>query len=247
MLTLEHVTKVFTITDGSSLETIRDISLTVPEREFVAFVGPSGCGKTTLLKLIAGLEKPTQGRIVFEGRDVSSTNRERGMVFQEFALFPWLTVSDNIAFGLRLRKENNEKIDSVVSRYLKLTSLEQFKDSYPHTLSGGMQQRVAIARTLANKPKILLLDEPFGALDTQTRSHMQEFLSDLWEEEHKTVVLVTHDIGEALFLSDTVYILSSRPTIIRGKFDVTFDRPRKHELKFSSAFLHMKKEISDLF
>src|SRR5262249_43195384 len=157
--------------------------------EFVVFVGPSGCGKTTLLKLIAGLERPTQGRIVFDGKEVVSPGRDRGMVFQEFALFPWLTVSENIAFGLRLRGGAGERFQSTVMRYLTLTGLEQFSDSYPHTLSGGMQQRVAIARTLANDPKILLLDEPFGALDTQTRSLMQEFLSGLWEHEHKTVLL----------------------------------------------------------
>jgi NitT/TauT family transport system ATP-binding protein len=246
MLEFDRVTKTFAGTNGCGVEAIRSISLCVQDREFVAFVGPSGCGKTSLLKLIAGLEKPTQGRILFEGREVVLPGHDRGMVFQEFALFPWLSVRDNIAFGLRLRKRDNDRIQSTVSRYLKLTGLEQFKDSYPHTLSGGMQQRVAIARTLANNPKILLLDEPFGALDMQTRSQMQEFLSVLWEHEHKTVLLVTHDIEEALFLADRVYVLSPRPTTIRREFKIAFARPRIREVKFSRDFLEMKREISEL-
>jgi NitT/TauT family transport system ATP-binding protein len=246
MLKLDHVNKSFASPGGHLVQAIGDISITIGEREFVAFLGSSGCGKTTLLKIIAGLDKPTKGRVIFENQEIRSTSKERGMVFQDFALFPWLSISENIAFGLRLRQESTETIQSVVSHYLRLTELEQFKDSFPQFLSGGMQQRVAIARTLANDPKILLLDEPFGALDVQTRSQMQEFLAKLWEEEHKTVVLVTHDIEEALFLADRVFLLSPRPAMIASVLDIPFPRPRRRELKLSDGFFKMKKEVSSL-
>jgi NitT/TauT family transport system ATP-binding protein len=244
MLQLEHVGKSFLSSGGFPVEAIRDISITIGEREFIAFIGSSGCGKTSLLRIIAGLEKPTKGKLIFDGKEIVSTNKERGMVFQDFALFPWLTISENIAFGLRIRNVKEDAIRNVVSHYLQVTELGQFKDSFPHSLSGGMQQRVAIARTLANDPKILLLDEPFGALDVQTRSQMQEFLARLWEEEHKTVVLVTHDIEEALFLADRVFVLSSRPAVISEVFDVSFPRPRSPELKLSDEFFRFKKTVS---
>jgi len=245
MLELEHVAKIFA-NANLPIEAIRDISLTVVDREFLAFVGPSGCGKTTLLRLIAGLEKPTGGRILFGGQSVLSTSRERGMVFQDFALFPWLTVEQNIGFGLRVRGVSEDQIRTVVSHYLEVTGLRQFRSNYPYTLSGGMQQRVAICRTLANDPKILLLDEPFGALDVQTRAQLQEFLADLWEEEHKTVVLVTHDIEEALFLADRICILSSRPATVMSVVTVGFGRPRRRALKMAEEFFQMKKVIVSL-
>jgi len=246
MLELKGVSKIFMQPDGAAVEAVHSISALVHEREFVVFVGPSGCGKTTMLKIIAGLEKPTTGDIIFDGEKISTTGRDRGMVFQDFALFPWLTVKENIAFGLRLQKMPEEKIDDIVSYYLKITGLEQFAQNYPTSLSGGMQQRVAIARTLANNPKILLMDEPFGALDLQTRSKMQEFLSKLWEENHKTVVFVTHDIEEAIFLADRVFLLSKRPATVKQEFKIEFPRPRIHDLKFDDKFFKLKKQIAQM-
>lgn len=246
MLELKAVSKIFIQPDGAAVEAVHSISALIHEREFVVFVGPSGCGKTTLLKLVAGLEQPTEGEVIFNGEKISMTGRDRGMVFQDFALFPWLTVRENIAFGLRLQRISKDKIEDTVSYYLKITGLEQFAKNYPASLSGGMQQRVAIARTLANNPKILLMDEPFGALDLQTRSKMQEFLSKLWEENHKTVVFVTHDIEEAIFLADRVFLLSKRPATVQQEFRIEFPRPRTHELKFDDNFFKLKKQIAQL-
>ena len=249
MLVLESVTKTYDGRNGSSapVEAIGGISLTIGEGQFWAFVGPSGAGKTTLLRLIAGLDRPSGGRVVFNGQEILTTSWERGMVFQDFALFPWLTVSDNIAFGLRIRREREAKLRSAVSHYLQVTGLDPFKDAYPLTLSGGMQQRVAIARTLANAPKILLLDEPFGALDVQTRGQMQELLAELWEQERITVVLVTHDLEEALFLADRVCVLSARPAVVRQDIVVPFGRPRNRMLKLSDDFFRMKRDLARLF
>lgn len=246
MVRLERVRKAYAHPDGTEIEALRDVSFEVAEGEFFAVVGPSGCGKTTILKLIAGLVRPTSGNVKFEGREVSGSARERGMVFQQYASLPWLTVSENIAFGPRLRNEPEERTQSVVARYLKLTGLEEFADRYPGALSGGMQQRVALARTLANDPKVLLLDEPLGALDTQTRSQMQEFLATLWEKERKTLVLVTHDIEEAIFLADRVAVLTPRPAQVKQELPVRFPRPRTHELKFATEFIELKRQITGL-
>jgi NitT/TauT family transport system ATP-binding protein len=246
MLELKEVAKIFSRPNETAIEAVHDISASLHEREFVVFVGPSGCGKTTLLKIIAGLEYPTTGKVIFDGENIGTTGRDRGMVFQDFALFPWLTVKENIAFGLRLQKMPEEKIKDMISYYLKITGLEQFSQNYPTSLSGGMQQRVAIVRTLANNPKILLMDEPFGALDLQTRSKMQGFLSKLWEDSHKTVVFVTHDIEEAIFLADRVFLLSKRPATIKQEFKIEFPRPRTHDLKFDDKFFTLKKQIAQM-
>lgn len=243
MLKIKNISKKFLQRDGSNLEAISDISLHINAEDFVAVVGPSGCGKTTLLKLIAGLEKSTSGELIFEGKEITSTSRERGVVFQHFSSFPWLSVEENIAFGLRLKNFPEQKIQQTVNRYLEITDLVKFKNVYPSNLSGGMQQRVAIARTLANDPKILLMDEPFGSLDMQTRSKMQEFLSTLWEQNHKTIVFVTHDIEEAIFLADKVILLTQRPAKIKKEYAIDFGRPRLHDLKFSEKFFNLKKTI----
>lgn len=208
MLQLNHVSKTYYNPDGSVVKAIDDISLSVEKNEFIAFVGPSGCGKTTLLKLIAGLERLTSGKIVFDNQTVEKPAKERGLVFQHYTSFPWLTVFENIAFGLRLNSKPENEIKRAVAYYLKLTGLEKFASTYPKNLSGGMQQRVAIARTIANNPEILLMDEPFGALDVQTRSKMQDFFSEILEKEPQTFIIVTHDVEEAIFLADTVYFLS---------------------------------------
>lgn len=243
MLELKNISKKFPQPDGSIIEAIADISLNIMQQDFVAIVGPSGCGKTTLLKIIAGLEKPNSGQLIFDNKEIKSASQERGVVFQNFSSFPWLSVAENIAFGLRLKNFPEQKVEQIVSHYLKVTDLEQFKNVYPSNLSGGMQQRVAIARTLANDPKILLMDEPFGSLDTQTRSRMQEFLAMLWEQNHKTVIFVTHDIEEAIFLADKVILLTQRPAKIEKEFNIEFSRPRTHDLKFSNDFFDLKKTI----
>jgi NitT/TauT family transport system ATP-binding protein len=242
MLRFDQVSKGFRAKAGW-IDVVSDFTLDIGETEFGAVVGPSGAGKTTLLKLAAGLEYPTRGEVLFEGRRVEGPGRERGMVFQEFALFPWLNVAENIAFGPKANGWPEARTRQIVERYLALTDLREFARAYPHTLSGGMQQRVAIARTLAADPGILLLDEPFGSLDVQTRSLMQEFLANLWETEHKTVLLVTHDIEEALFLSDWVCVVSSRPARFVKQLRVPFERPRHAELKFTSEFVSLRREI----
>ena len=243
MLEIKNISKSFVQPDGSNIEAVADISLNVKRDDFVAIVGPSGCGKTTILKLIAGLERPTGGQLVFEDKKIISASQERGIVFQHFSSFPWLSVSENIAFGLRLKNFSEQKVKTIVSHYLKITDLEKFKNTFPANISGGMQQRVAIARTLANDPKILLMDEPFGSLDMQTRSRMQEFLATLWEQNHKTVVFVTHDIEEAIFLADKVILLAQRPAKIKKEYNIKFERPRLHELKFSEEFFNLKRVI----
>src|SRR3989338_2714016 len=220
MLELKEVSKVFNLKNGGVTDVLHDISLEIKEGEFVAVIGPSGSGKTTLLRIIAGLTSSSSGTLELDGKRISGTSRDRGMVFQNFSLFPWLTVAENIAFGLGLKKLTTEEANAIVARYLLITGLTQFKNAYPHSLSGGMQQRAAIARTLANNPKVILLDEPFGSLDVQTRSQMQEFLAKVWEEEKKTSVMVTHDVEEALYLADKVIVLSTKP----GKIAEILDR-----------------------
>lgn len=234
-----------TYEDGiKTIEAIKDIKLKVEEREFVAFVGSSGCGKTTLLKCVAGIIGPTKGKIVVDGQIITKPNKNIGMVFQEFSLFPWLTVRENIEFGLKIGNISLEKRTKIIKHYLNITGLKEFADVYPKSLSGGMKQRVAIARTLANNPKVILMDEPFGSLDSQTRSKMQEFLTKLWEDNRKTILFVTHDVEEAIFLADVVYLLSQRPAKIKQTFKVPFSRPRLHELKYSQGFFELEKEIS---
>lgn len=248
MLDLKHVSKKYQ-TNGKVVEVTKDLSFEIEDAKFVAFVGPTGCGKTTLLKIIAGLVEPSSGNILVDGEEVIGPGADRGMIFQDFTLFPWLPVRDNIGFGLNLRGVSEDEKKKKVEHYLKITGLVDFANFYPKDLSGGMQQRVAIARTLANDPKILLMDEPFAALDAHTRSKMQNFLTDLWEKEKKTVVFVTHDVSEAVFLADKVYVLSKRPMEIKKVFDVPFPRRRVHELKHDPNFFafcsKIAKELDD--
>ncbi len=243
MLELKQITKTYG-KNKSAFEAIKDLTFSVKEQEFVSIVGPSGCGKTTLLKIMSGLMQATSGEIILDGKSVSGPGKDRGLVFQQFTLFPWLTVRDNISFGLDLQKMDRKKKGTLVNHYLEITGLADFASSYPKNLSGGQQQRVAIARMLANDPKVLLMDEPFGALDSQTRSAMQEFLVNLWEAEHKTIIFITHDVGEAVFLSDTVHVLSKSPTVIKKSFTIPFSRPRTHDLKFTKEFFDLEREIS---
>ena len=243
MLEIKNISKTYD-NNGQLIKTIKDFSLSIDEHKFIVLVGPSGCGKTTLLKIIAGLLEQTTGEVILDGKKILEPDKERGMIFQSFSLFPWLTVKDNISFGLDLQNFSRKQKDEIVQHYLSIVGLSDFANAYPKNLSGGMQQRLAIARTLANNPKVLLMDEPFGSLDSQTRSKMQEFLTGLWEKDRKTILFVTHDVEEAIFLADTVYLLSQRPTEIKQVFNVPFVRPRLHELKYSQEFFELEKEIA---
>ncbi len=226
--------------DQHLYEIIRDISLRAMQGEFVALVGPSGSGKSTLLKCIAGLLPPSGGTITLNGKNITGPDKNRGMVFQNFSLFSWLSVRQNMAFGPLLRHvEMGERIEEM----LRVMDLTECADLFPSKLSGGMQQRIAIARTLLNDPDVLLMDEPFGSLDELTRSRMQELLINVWEKQKKTVLFVTHSIKEAAFLADTIYVLSDRPMQIKESFSVPFARPRQHELKRDQAFFAFQMRV----
>lgn len=240
MLRINNLSKTYT-DNNKQTEALRNISLSVEKGEFIALVGPSGSGKTTLLKILAGLIKPTSGQALLNDKSIDCPSRSRGMVFQQFSLFPWLTVRENIAFGLGLaKKKDEEKIDSLLDSF----GLKEFENSYPKSLSGGMQQRVAIARTLVVEPEVILMDEPFGSLDAQTRSKMQDFLARVYEKTQTTIVFVTHDIEEAVFLANKVYVLSNRPTTIKSEHTISFGRPREHSLKHSKEFFDMSVQIA---
>jgi len=225
LLEVKGVNKLF-LSDGKGMEVLREINLSIRENEFICFIGPSGCGKTTLLRIIAGLEEPTSGTVSLAGDLITGPGPERGMVFQEYSLFPWRTVLDNIAFGLELKGVPADERRTQSRQYLKMVGLERFETRYPHELSGGMKQRVAIARALVNDPKALLMDEPFGALDAQTRNIMQSELLRIWEEEKKTVVFVTHSVDEAIFLADRIVTMSARPGRVKDVIEITLPRPR---------------------
>lgn len=243
MLKIKNISKIYN-SGKKQIEVVSNLSFELRDKQFVVLVGPSGCGKTTFLKIIAGLLTPSSGEVILDGKKILMPGKERGMIFQNFNLFPWLTVRKNISFGLDVQRLDNTKKKEIVDRYLRITGLEDFAEFYPKDLSGGMQQRVAIARTLANNPKIILMDEPFGSLDSQTRSQMQEFLINLWETERKTIIFVTHNVGEAIFLADKIYVLSKRPMRIKKLFKVPFPRPRTHALKRSKDFFAFESKIT---
>ncbi|MDY6964556.1 MAG: ABC transporter ATP-binding protein [Halobacteriota archaeon] len=211
----------------SGFTAIEDLSFSVEDGEFVCIIGPSGCGKTTLLRMIAGLEKITTGDIILDGRRVSGPGNDRGFVFQEYTLFPWRTAQKNVEFGLEIQGIKKAERKIIASKYIDLVGLNGFEDRYPKELSGGMQQRVAIARALASNPEILLMDEPFGALDAQTRNLMQGELLRIWEKEHKTILFVTHSVDEAVFLADRVVVMTTTPGSVREIVEINIDRPRK--------------------
>jgi NitT/TauT family transport system ATP-binding protein len=225
---VQHVFKSFPH-NGSILEVLQDVSLTVEEGEFVCLLGPSGCGKSTIVHLIAGLERPDRGRIVVDGMPVTGPDPSRVVVFQDAALFPWLSVLGNVEFGLRMAGLEPRRRRERALEYIRLVHLSKFVHAYPHQLSGGMKQRVAIARALALQPAVLLLDEPFAALDAQTRSVLQNELLEIWELARPTILFVTHNVREATGLADRVYVISSRPGRIRDVQDVSVPRPRHAE------------------
>lgn len=245
-ISITSVTKRFE-TGDSFLTALDDVNLAVQEKEIVTLVGASGCGKSTLLNLIAGFETPTAGQILVDGQSIKGPGPDRGVVFQQTALFPWLSVEDNIAFGLLLRA-NRGKGDrqQIVERMLQRTGLSAFRERRPAELSGGMRQRAAIASVLAINPSTLLMDEPFGALDSLTRSIMQDFLLEIWEEQRKTVVLVTHDIDEAIYLADRTVVMTAHPGRIREMIDVNLPRPRRYEMRSEAPFIALRDHVTEI-
>ncbi|MBD2837526.1 ABC transporter ATP-binding protein [Pseudomonas sp. JM0905a] len=245
-LRVEQVCLRYNTPDGQTFTALENVSLSVPDQQFAVLVGPSGCGKSSLLYLTAGLAEPTSGEIYVGGKRVEGPGADRGMVFQSYTLFPWLSVRQNIEFGLKRKGMVNAEREEIVDFYLNEVGLTQFADRYPKQLSGGMMQRVAIARALANDPQILLMDEPFGALDSQTRMQMQQLLLRVWEHSKKTVVFVTHDIDEAILLGDRVYVMGARPGRIKREMDVPMPRPRDMDMVMERQFIEMKREILGL-
>ncbi len=231
---------------GNDVVALKDINLEVKESEFVVMVGPSGCGKSTLINMIGGLEKATEGQIQIDGKDVTEPGADRGMVFQGYSLFPWLSVRKNVEFGLKMKGVPKKEREQTAREFIKLIGLTGFENAFPKQLSGGMKQRVAIARTLANHPEILLMDEPFGALDAQTRVVMQELLAKISRETKNTILFITHDIDEAILLADRIYVMSRRPGTIREVLTVEMEGERNHEMLVTPEFLKMKQKIMDM-
>ena len=241
-LRIEGVSKRFTTADGGELLALTDTSLSIAAGELVTLVGPSGCGKSTLLRMLAGLDEPTGGRLFVGNEPITGPSAERGLMFQDPNLFPWLTVRRNVESGLRARGVLREKRHEI-DQFLRLVGLEQFADSYPHQLSGGMAQRAALARALVNHPKVLLLDEPLGALDAFTRMRMQDEVLRIWRARGTTMLLVTHDIDEAVYMSDRIVILSPRPGRVDRILDVPLARPRQRN---EAQFLRLRSEILEI-
>lgn len=245
-LMVEEVSMSYPLARGGSLEALHEVTFSAKEGEFVSLIGPSGCGKTTMIKLLAGLLEPTSGRILEDGREIRGVAGDRGVVFQYYHLYPWLSVEENIAFGLTVRQAPAEPRKKITAHYLAVMGLNEFARAYPRELSGGMQQRVALARTLATNPKILLMDEPFTSLDVQTKRFMQDLLLQLWSHERRTVIFVTHDVEEAVFMSDVVYIMSSRPGTLRERVPIPLSRPRDLTTEFSQEFIAIKKYVQEV-
>ena len=245
-LTVRNVTLRFERRGHPPLVALDDVSIDVGDREFSVIVGPSGCGKSTLLLLVAGLLAPTAGRMQLGDRLIAAPGPERGMVFQSYTLFPWLTVQRNIEFGPRLLGRPAAARADIARHYISEVGLTGFEDAYPRQLSGGMRQRVALARALANDPEMLLMDEPFGALDSQTRWVMQQLLLRVWEHTHKTVLFVTHDIDEAILLGDRVYVMTARPGRIKEEIAIPIARPRTVDVVTTPAFIALKRRILGL-
>jgi NitT/TauT family transport system ATP-binding protein len=244
-LVIDQVGKVFSTKSGEVVA-LDQTSFTVMEGEFVTILGPSGCGKSTILRVVAGLEEPSSGHVYLDGKEIKGPGPDRGMVFQSYTLYPWLTVEENITFGLQLKGISKRERKEVAAHYLELIGLKGFEKHYPIQLSGGMKQRVAIARALANDPEILLMDEPFGALDAQTRAIMQEILLKVWEESKKTILFITHDVEESIFLGDSIYVMTARPGRLKKQIKVPLPRPRDYHAKNSPEFAALKQELLEL-
>lgn len=241
----QHIDKTY-VSGKKTTKAIENVSIDIQDNDFVCIVGPSGCGKSTLLRMLAGLDFPTAGDIIVNDKKIKGPGPDRGMVFQTYTLFPWMSVEENIRFGLKIKKMPKDEQKEIVDRYLDIIGLTKFAKAYPKELSGGMKQRVAIARALANQPEVLLMDEPFGALDPHTKSMMQLLMREIWEKEHPTVVFITHDIDEAVFLANKIYVMSARPGKIIKEVNVYLAHKRNLELKDSPEFINMRKNINNL-
>jgi NitT/TauT family transport system ATP-binding protein len=245
-IALDRVTKVFGDESGGGIPVVEPLTLSIARGEFVVFVGPSGCGKTTVMRMIGGLETPTSGTIALSGNPVTGPSREKGMVFQSYSSFPWLTVLRNVRFGLKCRRDvSAAEKERIARHYLELVGLERFADFYVNRISGGMRQRVAIARTLAADPLVFLMDEPFGALDVLTRERLQVQLLNLQRAENKTVIFVTHDVDEAVLLADRIVVFSARPARVLRDIDVRAILPREHGLEITEdpGFRRLRQEV----
>ena len=249
-LSVQNLSVTYVGRDGELTEAVRDVSFDIVDKpdcgEIIVFLGPSGCGKSTILKAIAGLIPPTEGAILVDGAPVTEVGRDRGMVFQAYTSFAWLTVRDNIEYGLKLQGMVQAQRRELSQKYLAYVGLSEFAERYPKDLSGGMKQRVAIARTLINNPRVVLMDEPFGALDPQTRWGMQSLLLNVSRQEDNTIVFITHDVSEAVYLADTVYVLSPRPARIRHRVNVPLFPVRDIALKSASEFRAVEKQLLEM-
>jgi NitT/TauT family transport system ATP-binding protein len=243
-IAIDHVHMTYSGITGT-VEALRDVDFRIHPGEFICVVGPSGCGKTTLLNIIAGFLKPTSGRVLVNDREVTGPGPDRGVVFQQYAVFPWLTVRENIEFGLKLKnnRQSNDRIRENADHFIELVGLTRFRDSYPKELSGGMKQRVAIARSYAVNPEVLLMDEPFGALDAQTRQFMQEALMAILARERKTVIFITHGVEEAAFLSTRIVVMAADPGRVREIIPVEIPFPREASVKTSSDFIKIRAQV----
>ncbi len=244
ILSVRGVERRFISGHGSTLA-LQATDLSVAENDFITILGPSGCGKSTLLRIVAGLDTQTAGEVLLDGRRIAGPGADRGMVFQSYTLFPWLTVRDNVCFGLREKGLPRAQQLEIAQGFIDQVGLRGFEDHFPKQLSGGMQQRTALARALANDPRMLLMDEPFGALDHQTRELMQELLLGIWERQRKTVLFVTHDIDEAVFMGTRVVVMSARPGRIKLDHPVDMPYPRHYSLKTTPAFAALKAELTE--
>ncbi|BAQ63548.1 ABC transporter ATP-binding protein [Geminocystis sp. NIES-3709] len=248
-LVVENVVKAFKKTDGSDYVVLNGINLTIGQQEYVSVIGHSGCGKSTLVRIVAGLEKPTSGMITLEGKRIRKPGADRMMVFQGYALLPWLTVRENIRLAVDevFKTANKAEKISIVNEHIEMVNLTPAADKYPHELSGGMKQRVGVARALATRPKLLLLDEPFGALDALTRPKLQQQVIDIWENHRQAVMMITHDVDEAIFMSDKVVMMSNAPNATIGKIlDIPLPRPRyAHELRETPEYYELRNQALD--
>ncbi|KVL92281.1 ABC transporter ATP-binding protein [Burkholderia stagnalis] len=245
ILDVRHVGKRFRTPQGDTVA-LHDISFTTHRREFVCVIGPSGCGKSTLIRILAGLEAQTSGDVLLDGKPVRGPGADRGMVFQGYTLFPWLTVKKNVMFGLRMNGSSSGAAEREALQWLELVGLARFAEVYPHQLSGGMKQRVAIARALANRPRILLMDEPFGALDAQTRAKMQAHLLDIWRNIDVTILFITHDLDEAILLADRILVLKAHPGEVQELIEVPVPRPRGYAQVNTPEFVATKARLEAL-
>jgi len=233
-------------TPQGPIRALKDLNFKTFRREFVCVIGPSGCGKSTLIRILAGLETPSQGQVLLDGNEVRGPGPDRGMVFQGYTLFPWRTVKKNVMFGLEVAGRGTMAAEEEALQWIELVGLSKFANSYPHQLSGGMKQRVAIARALANQPRILLMDEPFGALDAQTRAKMQSYLMEIWQNIDITVLFITHDLDEAIYLADRILVLKAHPGEVQEIIEVPVPQPRSPEQFLSPEFLATKKRLEEL-